>query len=165
MPQPASEPIIPAIVAPASPGPVAAAPTQINLPSEEQQARIAPTAAVPPASQMPRRRMEFGPLPAIITAAQPDPQRPIPMYDKGAPLIMESKRPRRSNYEVFSACIARTDAAKLDARVVQYDRDTNMFVYMGAHDDTWDFTVMQITLEAALKTRYKEQVEEATLHQ
>ena len=37
-----------------------------------------------------------------------------------------------------------------------------MFVYMGAHDDTWDFTVMQITLEAALKTKYKEQVEAAT---
>ena len=86
MPQPASEPIIPAIVAPASPGPVAAAPTQINLPSEEQQARIAPTAAVIPASQMPRRRMEFGsPLPAIFAAEQADPQQPIPMYDKGAP--------------------------------------------------------------------------------
>ena len=37
-----------------------------------------------------------------------------------------------------------------------------MFVYMGAHDDTWDFTVMQITLEATLKTKYKEQVEAAT---
>ena len=76
---------------------------------------------------------------------------------------MEGKRPRRSNYKVFSASIARTDAAKLDARAAQYDRYTNMFVYMGAHDDTWDFTVMQITLEAALKTRYKEQVEEATV--
>ena len=38
-----------------------------------------------------------------------------------------------------------------------------MFVYMGAHDDTWDFTVMQITLEAALKTKFKEQVEAATV--
>ena len=38
-----------------------------------------------------------------------------------------------------------------------------MFVYMGAHDDTWDFTLMQITLETALKTKYKEQVEAATV--
>jgi len=113
---------------------------------------------------MPRRRMEFGsPLPAIIAATQPDPLRPIPMYDKGVPLIMEGKRPRRSNYKVFSACTARADDTKLDARAVQYDRDTNMFVYMGAHDDTWDFTVMQITLEAALKTKYKKQVEAATV--
>ena len=64
---------------------------------------------------------------------------------------------------MFSASIARTDAAKLDARAVQYDRYTNMFVFMGAHDDTWDFAVMQITLEAALKTRYKQQMEEATV--
>ena len=90
IPQPASEPIIPAIVVPASPGPVAAAPTQVSLPAEEeQQMRFAPTAVMPPASPMTRRRMEFGlSLPAIIVAAQPDPQRPIPMYDKGAPLIV-----------------------------------------------------------------------------
>ena len=75
------------------------------------------------------------------------------MYDKDAPLIVEGKRPHSSNYKVFSACTARADDTKLDARAV---RDTNMFVYMGAHDDTWDFTVMQITLEAALKTNYKE---------
>ena len=60
-PQPAAEPTVPAIVAPASPGPVAAAPTQVSLPAEEQPARIVPTTA------MPRRQMEFGsPLPAII---------------------------------------------------------------------------------------------------
>ena len=164
MPQPAPEPIIPATVAPASPGPAVSAPTQSNSPPEEQQVRFAPTAAMPPASLMPRRRMEFGsPLPAIIAAAQPDPQRPIPMYDKGAPLIVEGKRPRRSNYKVFSACTARPDDMKLDARADQYDRDTNMFVYMGAHDDIWDFIVMQITLEAALKTKYKEHVEAATI--
>ena len=70
IPQPAPEPIIPAIVAPASPGPVAAAPTQVDFPAEEQQVRFAPTAVMPPASSMPRRRMKFGsPLPAIITAA------------------------------------------------------------------------------------------------
>ena len=151
IPQPAPDPIIPAIVAP---GPVVAAPTQGNPPSEkQQQVRFAPTAVMPPASPMPRRQMEFGsPLPAIIAPAQPDPQRPIPMYDKGAPLIVEGKRPHRSNCKVFSACTTRPDNTKLDARAVQYDRETNMFVYMGAHDDTWDFTVMQITLEAALKT-------------
>jgi hypothetical protein len=114
--QPRPEPIIPAIVAPASPGPVTAAPTQGNSPPEEQQVRFAPTAAAPPASPMPRRRMEFGsPLPAIIAAAQPDPQRPIPIYDKGAPLIVEGKRPRRSNHKVSSACTARADDTKLDA--------------------------------------------------
>ena len=95
-----------------------------------------PTAVMPTASPMPRRRMEFGsPLPAITAAAQPDPQRPIPIFDKGAPLIMESKRSRRSKYYLFSACTARPDDTKLDERAVQYDRDTNMFVYMGAHDD------------------------------
>ena len=64
----------------------------------------------------------------------------------GALLIMEGKRPRRSNYKVFSACTVRPDDTKLDT-----------------HDDTWYFNVMQITLEAALKTKYKEQVEEATV--
>ena len=38
-----------------------------------------------------------------------------------------------------------------------------MFAYMGAHDDRWEFTAMQITLEAALKTQYKSQVEESTV--
>ena len=87
MPQPAAEPTIPATVIPASSEPVAAAPTQANLPVEEQPACIiVPTTAMPPASPMPRRRMEFGsPLPAVIAAAQTDPERPIPMYDKGAP--------------------------------------------------------------------------------
>ena len=66
----------------------------------------------------------------------------MPMYDRGVPLIVEGKRPRRSNYKVFSACTGRADDTKLDARAVQYDRNTNIFVYMGAHDDTWDFTVM-----------------------
>jgi hypothetical protein len=32
---------------------------------------------------------------------------------------------------------------------------------MEAHDDTWDFTVMKITFKAALKTKYKAQVEES----
>jgi hypothetical protein len=163
-PQPVPEQIIPVTVAPASPEPVAAVHTQGDPAQEEQQVRFTPAAVAPSASPMPRRRMEFGlPLPAIIAAAQPDPQRPIPMYDKGAPLIVEGKRPRRSNYKVFSACTSRADDTKLDAGAVQYDRDTNMFVYMGAHDDTWDFTVMQITLEAALKTKYKEQVEATTV--
>ena len=34
---------------------------------------------------------------------------------------------------------------------------------MEAHDDTWDFTVMQITFEAALKTKYKAQKEEESM--
>ena len=53
---------------------------------------------------------------------------------------------------MFSACTARADDTKLDAPLC-----------LGAHDDTWDFTVMQITLEAALKTKYKKQVEAATV--
>ena len=65
----------------------------------------------------------------------------------------EIKRPRRSNYKVFSVCTGQPMI--LDARAVQYDRDTNMFVYIG--------TVMQIILEAALKTKYKDQVEAATV--
>ena len=135
--QPAPEPIVPVIVVPASPVPAAATPGQVSSPAEEQQVRFAPTSTAPPASPMPRRRMEFGsPLPATIAASQPDPKRPIPMYDKGAPLIVEGKRPRRSNYKVFSAGTSRPDDTKLDARAVHYDRDTNMFVYMDAHDDT-----------------------------
>jgi hypothetical protein len=99
--------------------------------------------------------MEVGSsLPATIAAAEPNPQRPVPMYDKGAPLIVEGKRPRRSDYKVFSACTTRSDAPKLDAQAVQYDKDKIKFVHMGANNDTWDFTVMQITLEAALKTKY-----------
>ena len=77
-PQPAPEPITPTTVVPASPGPAVAVPTQGNPAQEEQQVRFAPAAVAPPASPMPRRRMDFGsPLPAIIAAAaQPDPQRP-----------------------------------------------------------------------------------------
>ena len=123
----------------------------------------------PPASPLPRRRVEFGsPLPALIQSRLPEPQR-IPMFDEGAPLLMEGKRNRKPAKiftpskpgTAFSA--TRAGAPRLDARAVQYDRDTNLFVYMGAHDDAWDFTVMQITLEAALKTKYKPQVEEATV--
>ncbi len=42
--------------------------------------------------------------------------------------------------------------------------DDTMFVYMGAHEeDHFDFTAMQITLEAAIKTKYKTQVEESAV--
>ena len=43
--------------------------------------------------------------------------------------------------------------------VSDYDRNKNLFVMMGAHDDNWDHSAMQITLELALKTQYKAQVE------
>jgi hypothetical protein len=40
-----------------------------------------------------------------------------------------------------------------------HDQNKNLFVMMGAHDDHWDRVAMQITLELALKTQYKAQVE------
>jgi hypothetical protein len=43
--------------------------------------------------------------------------------------------------------------------VSDHDRNKNLFVMMGAHDDNRDHTAMQITLELALKTQYKAQVE------
>ena len=43
--------------------------------------------------------------------------------------------------------------------VSDHDCNKNLFVMMGAHDDNWDHTAMQITLELALKTQYKAQVE------
>jgi hypothetical protein len=53
------------------------------------------------------------------------------MYDKGFSVLQEGRRAPKP-------------------------RKDNMFVYMGAHDDRWEFTAMQITLEAALlKTQYK----------
>jgi hypothetical protein len=43
--------------------------------------------------------------------------------------------------------------------VSDHDQNKNLFVMMGAQDDHWDRVAIKITLELALKTQYKAQVE------
>jgi len=47
--------------------------------------------------------------------------------------------------------------------ISDHDRDQNLFVMMGAHLDQWDHIAMQITLELALKTQYKKDVEASAI--
>ena len=148
---------------PASPRPVQQSPVS---PVYSPPARADPS---PPASPPGRRRISFGNPPA----PRPEPQSPIPKLSEDTKVpFFEQKhdeahgfgRGRRAPKPKAYAVSLKPDTAE-DVKwlhlnnIVPSDQDDNMFVYMGAHEDDWDFTALQITLDVAVKTKYKAQVE------
>ena len=158
---------------PGKPSTIAALPRVPATPRPQQS--VSPEAPESPAQP---RRVSFGPAPASIAPVQPvaaDPapvQVPSPQKEYG-----RGKRGRVPNrqmgpYSVNSIVHNKVYSVELvpdtadDVKwlhinnlVSDHDRGENMFVMMGAHEDYWDRVAMQITLELALKTQYKAQVE------
>jgi hypothetical protein len=172
--QPAAISVQPGVVAPSAP-PLDPGP-EIRPPSPPLPRSPAPSSAVPqsepPQSPVARRRVSFGDSPP--PRQQPTSPVPAPVETTKIPLLEQKydeqqygrgKRERKP--KVFSA---RRQAGTKDVtdwlhlnNFNDRDQDDNMFVYMGVHEEDWEHVSMQITLDAALKTQYKKQVEESAV--
>ena len=160
--------------------PVAAQPVSAPVSSASRQSLVLPEYSPNPPASPPaaRRRISFGPPPPPAASRQ-EPSSPVPTSTSEAtkvPLLDQrfdeahgyGKGNRAPKPKVYSVSLNPETSA--DVKWLHVNNLTNvappddtMFVYMGAHEDQFDFTAMQITLEAALKTKYKTQVEDSAV--
>jgi hypothetical protein len=140
--------------------------------------RASPNPAASPMSPANPRRVSFKPAPASPAPDQPVAASPAPVH-KPLTQVKEYGRSRRGQipnrqmgpYQVNSVSLNKVYSVDLNPQIMddvkwfhvnnlvsEHDRDKNLFVMIGAHDDYWDRVAMQITLELALKTQYNAQV-------
>ena len=154
-------------------------PTSSRIPVSPMPQRASPNPPASPMSPVNPRRVSFGPAPALIAPIQPVAVSPAPVPKSSTP-AKDYGRGRRGQipnrqlgfYQANSVSLNNVYSVDLNPQtmddvkwlhvnnlVSDYDQSKNLFVMMGAHDDYWDRVAMQITLELALKTQFKAQVE------
>ena len=162
-----------------SPVPLPPVPSPVYQPPSPSVSKSpAPSSAMPEPQQSPqspvaRRRVSYSGSPP----PRPEPHSPVaaPDEDTKVPLLEQKydgpnwgRGKRVVKAKVYSVhhqpdTSEEHEQSGKDNINDTADPDHNMFVYMGAHDDGWDCVAMQITLEAALKTQYKKQVEDSAV--
>jgi hypothetical protein len=171
--QPDSKPpaeIVQPIQAP-SPVPTSVSSASPRIPVSTMPQRASPNPAGSPMSPVNPRRVSFGPAPASPAPDQPVAASPAPVHKPPTP-VKKYGRSRRGQipnrqmgpYQVNSVSLNKVYSVDLNPQtmddvkwlhvnnlVSDHDRNKNLFVMMGAHDDHWGHTAMQITLELALK--------------
>lgn len=158
-------PAAPPASSPSRPSPPVPLVVYSSLPIEQ----VPSSSASPPT----RRRIPFGSPPTVMRL---EPQSPVPIsveatkvlslyqrFDKAHGYGKRKRGDRRP--KVYSVSLKPETSENIRCLYVNKFTDVvapddALFVYMGAHEDTRDFTATQITLEAALKTKYKTQVED-----
>jgi hypothetical protein len=153
-------------------------PVLAPVPSPSRSSPVLPVySPAIPASPSARRRISFGPPPPAAPRQEPSSPVPVPSVPTQVPLY-EQRHDDAHGYgrgmrvrkpKAYSVSLKPETAEDVKWRHVNNFSDVaapddTMFVYMGAHEeDHFDFTAMQITLEAAIKTKYKTQVEESAV--
>eukprot|EP01036_Dinobryon_divergens_P061975 gene61975-biopygen36094 len=146
-------------------------PLKAPTPSPSQISPVLPVySPAMPMSPLSRRRVSFGPPPPA--ASQQEPSSPVPKPSEAikVPLLDQrfddahgyGKGKRVPKPKVYSVSLnpKTTEGVKwlhVNNMTNAAPPDNTMFIYMGAHEtqfqEQFDFTAMQITLEATLKTK------------